>query len=247
MTLCGVLAKPDAVTDKCVVLCHGLTGTGKNGEIFDDLAPMLSRAGLASFRFDFRGHGESGGGYNDITLSGEKRDLEGAVAFLKTLGFLNFGIMAASFGAGPACSYLREAPKAAKAVVFWNPVLEYKWLFESGAPWPKANFGTDAMAKIQRNGFMEIGKFKLKIGVGFINEMKWLKPLEYAQSLALPFLFVHGDSDAIVPVEYSDKYAKSFKNGRLETIPGGDHGFHENRRAAEAAIEATQKFFTDNL
>jgi hypothetical protein len=247
MTLCGVLTKPDAPTKKCVILCHGLTGTGKNGEIYNDLAPRLAQAGLVSFMFDFRGHGESGGGYNDITISGEKRDMEAAIGFLKTSGYSEFGIVAASFGAGPVCLFLRENQKAVKTVVFWNPILEYKWMFESNLPWTKANFGAEAMARMQRSGFMEVGKFRLKIGQGYVNEMNWLKPLEYMQSLALPVLFVHGDSDEIVPSDQSEKYLKSFKNASVQIIPGGDHGFHENRRAAEAAIGATQKFLSDNL
>ncbi len=247
ITLCGVLAKPDTATDKCVILCHGLTGPGKSGEIFDDLALALIRAGYASFRFDFRGHGESGGGYNDVTLSGEERDLEAAVGFLKTSGYANFGIVAASFGAGPACLFLRENQKAAKAIVFWNPVLEYRWLFDSGTPWAKSNFGADAMVKMQHAGFLEIGKSKLKIGQGYVNEMNWLKPLEHMQALTLPVLFVHGDNDEIIPHDQSVNYAKSFRSARVEIIPGGDHGFLENRRAAEAAIEATQKFLSESL
>ncbi|MCU0653292.1 MAG: lysophospholipase [Candidatus Pacebacteria bacterium] len=245
--LCGVLAKPEAVSDKCVILLHGLTGTGKNGEIYDDLAHRLSIAGLASFRFDFRGHGESGGGYNDITLSGEKRDLEAAVEFLKTMGYATFGINSASFAAGPTSLFLRENPGRIKVLVFWNPVLEYKWLFDATTPWSKANFGSEALAKLGRSGFAEIGKFRLKIGQGFINEMKWLKPLEFMGNMAAPVLFVHGDSDAIVPVQQSQDRLKSFKNARLEVVPGGDHGFHENRTAADRAIDLTQQFFSANL
>ncbi len=81
--LCGILAKTPAPITKCVFLCHGLTGTGKAGEIFEELASKLADAGLASFRFDFRGHGESEGNCNDITLTGEKRDIEAAFSFAK--------------------------------------------------------------------------------------------------------------------------------------------------------------------
>ena len=247
MMLCGILSKAEVPTTKCVFLCHGLTGTGKAGEIFEELAPQLAQAGIASFRFDFRGHGESEGSYNDLTLGGEKRDIEAAFSFIKPMGYRNFGILAASFAAGPACLYLRENPGSAKALVFWNPILEYRWLFDSGQPWPRTNFGAEAMSKLRRLGYLEIGKYKLKIGQGFINDMNWLRPLEYSQNFSLPTLFVHADKDQTVPYEHSVRYAKVFRLAKLETVAGGDHGFHDSLASAEKAIEITKKFFSENV
>jgi uncharacterized protein len=247
MMLCGILAKPAMPTTKCVLLCHGLTGTGKAGEVFEELAPQLAQVGFASFRFDFRGHGESEGNYNDITLTGEKRDIEAAVAFVKPMGYRNLGLLGASFAAGPVCLYLRENPGSAKALVFWNPILEYRWLFDSGNPWPRANFGLEAMAKLRRQGYIDIGKYKLKIGQGFINEMNWLRPLDYSQNFSLPTLFVHGDKDNTVPCDHSARYARVFKDAPVEIIAGADHGFHDSLLSTEGAVETTKKFFSEKL
>jgi len=167
LLLCGILAKPTAPTTKCVLLCHGLTGNGKGGEIFDELAWRLIEVGIASFRFDFRGQGESEGSYNDITLSGEQKDIEAAVRFIKPMGYRNLGITAADFAAGPVCFYLRENAESAKALVFWNPILEYSWLFNSNLIWARANFGAEALAKLARQGYLEISQRSLKIGRNF--------------------------------------------------------------------------------
>lgn len=245
--LCGILAKTPAPTTKCVFLCHGLTGTGKRGEIFEEMAIRLAEAGIASFRFDFRGHGESEGNYNDITLTGEKRDIEAAFSFLKPMGYRNFGILAASFAAGPVSLYLRENPASAKALVLWNPILEYSWLFESELPWPRANFGLDAMAKLRRQGYIEIGKYRLKIGQSFVNEMNWLKPLEYSRNFSVPTFFVHGDNDNTVPYEHTARYARFFKEAQIATVAGADHGFHDSLSSVKGAAEATKKFFAEKL
>lgn len=247
MMLCGVIAKAALPTTKCVLLCHGLTGTGKAGEVFDELARQLAEAGIASFRFDFRGHGESEGNYNDITLTGEKRDIEAAFSFVKPMGYRNLGILGASFAAGPVCFYLRENPGIAKALAFWNPILEYSWLFDSGSPWPRTNFGPDAMSKLRRQGYIDIGKYQLKIGQSFINEMNWLRPLDCARNIAAPTLFVHGDKDNTVPYDYSARYARLFKDTQIATVAGGDHGFHDSLLSTEGAVEATKKFFIEKL
>ena len=247
LMLCGILDKPDAPTTKCAILCHGLTGNGKAGEIFEGLASALAAAGIASFRFDFRGHGESEGTYNDITLSGEKRDIEAAMEFMKSMNYRSFGIVAASFGAGPVCLFVRENQGIVKAVVFWNPILEYRWIFESDLLWPRTNFGPDAMSRLRRQGYLEIGKFRLKIGQGFINEMNWIRPLEFSQNFSLPTLFVHGDKDATVPCDHSERYARFFKDARREMVSGADHGFHDSLMSAEKAITATKTFISEKL
>ena len=61
LRLCGILTKPNKETQKCIVLCHGITYTKEEGGIFTELAKRLADNGFAVFRFDFRGHGESEG------------------------------------------------------------------------------------------------------------------------------------------------------------------------------------------
>lgn len=247
LRLCGILSKPDVPTPRCVVMAHGLTGAGKEGEIFGETARELVGQGLASFRFDFRGHGESEGRPDDITLTGEKKDFESVFEFLKSGDFHDFAIVAASFAAGPALSFLRENPGAAKVAVLLNPVLEYNWLFTSNALWPKANFGHEAMMKLQKQGWAEIGKFKLKIGRQFVDEMRWMQPLQAAANISLPLLFLHGDRDSTVPFEYSVRYSKLFQGSRFKIIAGADHGFHDNQQAAEEVCHTAIEFITANF
>lgn len=38
---------------------------------------------------------------------------------------------------------------------------------------------------------------------------------------------IHGDKDSIVPISYSDKALKVYKNATLKVIKDSDHGFNE--------------------
>jgi pimeloyl-ACP methyl ester carboxylesterase len=246
LKLCGILTKPAASTNKCVVLCHGMTVTKEEDGIFTELAGKLAKAGFAVFRFDFRGHGESAGNSVDMTVAGEKEDLESAIEFLQTKGYRTFGILGASFGGGVVSVFAAGHPDIAKALVLWNPLVDYHSIFEPELPWPKANFGKEAMLRLEKHGFIEVGKRRFRLGKPLFDEMKKLHPWKGLQKLKVPILFVHGDNDTYVPYEDSVKYSKLLK-AELKTIRGAEHGFHDNKKVAEEADKVTIEFFLKNL
>ncbi len=247
LKLCGILSKPQKKIQKCIILCHGITVTKDESGIFTELAKKLSDSGFAVFRFDFRGHGESEGSSIDLTVTGEKNDLESAVTFMKKQGYKIFGIVAASFGGGAVSLFTSEKREIIKAVVFWNAIIDYHSILKPKLPWPKKNFNKEAMEKLKKQGFIEVGSRKFKIGSKLFMELKEIEPWKGIKDLDLPTLFIHGDSDSYVPYEDSVKYSNLFKNSRLETIKGGEHGFQENKNNAMNVKKITTKFFLDNL
>ena len=62
-----------------VVLCHGFGGS-KDNQLFELIADSLQRHGIASVRFDFNGHGESEGRFQDMTVPNEIEDTKKVVA-----------------------------------------------------------------------------------------------------------------------------------------------------------------------
>jgi len=70
LRLAGTLVQPDVSTAKGVVLVHGGGVTRDEAGFFTRLANGLAAAGVASLRFDLRGHGQSEGRQEDLTLAG---------------------------------------------------------------------------------------------------------------------------------------------------------------------------------
>jgi len=82
--LCGLLSKVNE-SRKIIVLCHGLKGDKTERNSFDAFVGKLQEQNINSFRFDFRGHGESYGIDYEMTVTKEVEDLEKTIVFLKKL------------------------------------------------------------------------------------------------------------------------------------------------------------------
>lgn len=74
-------------------------GHGRFGSKDPDLkyAPWFREAGYNSFLFDFRGHGRSEGSYTSFGFH-ERKDLLGAIDFLRGKGILSVGVIGFSLG-----------------------------------------------------------------------------------------------------------------------------------------------------
>ncbi len=59
--LSGTFVTPEEPSEQAVVLVHGGGVTREEGGFFPQLVAGLGETGVASLRFDLRGHGESQG------------------------------------------------------------------------------------------------------------------------------------------------------------------------------------------
>ncbi len=246
--LCGLLTKPKDPTDKCIIFCHGITvNKDEYGNVFKKCAHNLARSGYAVFRFDFRGHGESGGNSIDLTVRGETKDLQAATKTVSLLGYKEIGILAASFGAGAAL-YVAPRYKSIKTIVLWNPTVDYACMLKPKLPWDKKYFGKEAMKRLDKDGFIAIGSLKFKIGKALIKDMRRREPWKELRKIKIPILFMHGDKDSYVPLSDSIKYSKFSRNSSLKIIKGAEHGFHDAKGVYEMkAQNITASFFLKNL
>jgi predicted alpha/beta-fold hydrolase len=78
--LVGLLSMPNDHAP-IVIIAHGL-GSSKDGSVYLGLQHGLNAHGIGSFRFDFFGHGESSGKFQDITLSEGVANVEAAFQYL---------------------------------------------------------------------------------------------------------------------------------------------------------------------
>ena len=175
LRLVGIWHIPDISTKNAVILVHGITTDKDEEGIFADLADKLCKEGFAVFRFDFRGHGESGGMSVDMTISGELKDLDAAVGVVETRGFKRIGLLGASFGGGIAVLFAAMNQRKLKILCLWNPCLNYDHCFLNPTlPWireKKAHMKKDLLEK----GRTELGSSKFKLGKPLFEEMDWLK------------------------------------------------------------------------
>lgn len=79
----------------------------------------------------------------------------------------------------------------------------------------------------------------MNIGKAFISEARSMALSEAIGSYSGDVLIMHGDSDDIVPLRYSQWAEKTYKNARLVIFPGEGHGFSEpqNARMNEMCLE----------
>jgi alpha-beta hydrolase superfamily lysophospholipase len=115
LTLVGSLHLPDAVKAPFIIGCHGLLAN-RNSPKQIDLARTCNRNGLAYFRFDHRGCGDSQGDFVDVTtLEARCRDLDQAVKTISAHSGVNSmaGLFGSSFGGTVALAYAcnHDVPK----------------------------------------------------------------------------------------------------------------------------------------
>lgn len=104
--LAGTLTLPDAPAQgrPAVVLVTGSGPQNRDEELFDHrpfavIADFLGRNGVATFRYDDRGVGESGGNFPAATIDSLRMDAGAALALLRSMpGFGKVGVLGHSEG-----------------------------------------------------------------------------------------------------------------------------------------------------
>lgn len=236
----GVLHKPNSPTKKAVILVHGFTGN-KNGpdDIFVKLAKKLVENGIAAFRFDFRGSGESEGRFVDMTITGEVSDLQKAVEFMaKNYDLL--GVVGESLGG--AVSIIGYDVQF-DCMVLWYPVV---YLQET----PSFKAMAERKEELETKGSIFVKEkdgWSYNVGKNFFHERTKIDVAKYVRSIKCPLLIITGNNDNSVPHNQSERAMElaSSKSKKLELIDGADHCFR-GRRAKEwqqLAINLTVDWF----
>ncbi len=220
LKLCGVLSNPTNDVDApIVILCHGFA-TDKGGFTFVALEKALNENHISTLRFDFFGHGESDGKFEDITISQETEDIFSAIEYLKSLGYSSMGLVGSSSGGGAAIMAAAKLPDlfalALKAPAVDHVELEIAERGEKGIrEWKKEGF------VMYERGNGE----KLKLNYSFFEDLKNNIGYDVAEKISMSTLIVHGDADCDVPISQSIKLSKMIKDCHLEIFSGADHKF----------------------
>ncbi|GAA2471544.1 alpha/beta hydrolase [Winogradskya humida] len=226
LLLRGSFEVPTTAPTSSVVLVHGGGATREEGGFFTRLAHGLAKRRVASLRFDLRGHGESAGQQEDLTLSGVVNDIHAAVAEVRRLaGDVPVNILGASFGGGICAYFTAQYPDDVAKLVLINPLINYKKRFVDDKPyWSHDQINDDAGRELSRNGFLPHSP-TFKLGRPLLNEVFYLRPDQALEQIFAPTLVLHGTGDTFIPVQSSREYiAKIPASSRLIEIDGAQHG-----------------------
>ncbi|MFW6110904.1 MAG: alpha/beta hydrolase family protein [Thermoproteota archaeon] len=217
--LCGILSNPTSCKSKAlIILCHGF-GTNKDGHTYLRLEDLLIQQGVSTFRFDFFGHGESGGDLGSITVSEAVDDILNAIEYIKRRGYHRIGLMGSSFG---GISSIIAASKSDDLFVLAlkSPVSDYVKAEER-------RLGKKGIQRWKERGYLELEDFdeNVQLKYSFFEDLHNHRGYPAARKIGIPTLIVHGEEDDVVPVEQSKRTASIIHDCTLEIIEGANHRY----------------------
>jgi pimeloyl-ACP methyl ester carboxylesterase len=207
-------------TSPIVVLCHGFLSS-KNSSTNKTLTRLLNDRGLATFRFDFFGHGESDGLVEDLTVSLALSQAMAAVDLLADRGYSRIGLAGSSFGG--LVGILTTARRTDLACLALKcPVVDF-------AEELRIEFGPDELARWKTTDTIpNIFGGSERVRMRYLLYEDCLSHVAYepAARITAPTLIVQGDCDELIPLHQSRRLLDALRGPkRLELIPGADHQF----------------------
>jgi len=199
--LSGTLHLPEIHQPPLVVGSHGLLSSGSSPKQIE-MARQCSANGLAYFRFDHRGCGQSEGGKADAAdFNGRCRDLQGAIDFLRNNYDLNLktGLFGSSLG-GAICLSVAAATRIHALVTVAAP-LDSSSLIDSAQGVVPAGLSADLALS---------PRFRFDLS-GNLSDIRNL-------------LIFHGENDSVVPMSHARKlFEKAGDPKKLVIQENGDH------------------------
>lgn len=232
LRLDAALHRPESAPIARVLLVHGITADLGEGGLFERLADGLASRGFVVLRFSFRGHGDSGGQQEGVTIGGEMVDLATAYRCLEEVGGGDgAAIVAASFGAVSTSLLLEMLPRPPRALVYWNPVLDLRQTFlEPSLPWGLAHFGDRVTPSLETHGYVEVvqpwREAGFRLGPALFAEMHHYDVRKAFLASQVPALVIHGDKDSAVSYDVAEDASRQRANTAFEGVSGSGHGFH---------------------
>jgi uncharacterized protein len=205
---------PREAGSRALVLVHGkdMSRASEFGGGFACFAFELRGRGFSVLMIDMRGHGQSGDSRFSFGIN-ERRDIEGAVDWLKGRGFSpgSIGVLGISMGAASAIGAAADdqdigAVVADSAYAKIYPIIERNWTGSSGLP----NFFLPATRMM---GCLMFG-----------HDIMAASPVDEVGRLApRPLLIIHNTGDNLIPVNDARELKAAYPPAELWEVSGGDH------------------------
>ncbi len=202
LVLRGRLEVPAEVPDKrapLVIMMHGARGNSRC-DLYDNLCLGLASRGYAALRFDFDGHGDSDGAFDDSTVLTELDDLAAIVEYAEAFEWAD-GVYALGHSQGGcvATMFAGQNPDVFKAVAVVDPAVNIQDNCASGSLDGKAS-----------EAYVSVGK-ELDI-FGTVGGYEG------------PVCVIHGLDDTVVLPEYAQRLSDAYEQQvDLHFLAGAAH------------------------
>ena len=224
-----------------VILMHGIFAS-KDLIPIPSFARGLAKAGIASIRLDFDGHGKSGGRMQDMTIEKELADARTVWEYVQTLPYVSqVGMLGHSQGgviASMTAGRLANEQKAPAGVVLVAPGSVIKEACQGGKFFNARFDPKNPPEYIRCWGFMKLGR-------EYLLTTQQLDIFGTASAYHGPVLLLHGNKDSIVPLWCSEKYLATYgDHATLRVIPGVNHTITTHRKeVVQYAVDFFQQVF----
>lgn len=221
-----------------VLLCHGFMGN-KDGALENRIANLLSERGIASIRFDFNGHGQSEGRFQDMTVPNEIVDAKKVIDYVRALPYVSSvaisghsqgGVVAAMTAGELGSDKIKAVVLLAPAAVLRDDAIRGSTM---GATYDPFNLGE----------YVELFR-GLKLGAEYIRTAFSLPIYETSAQYQGPALIIHGTGDRVVPYTYGERFHQIWPKSKLQIIDRADHGFSKE---IEQVATSTAEFLSQAL
>ena len=231
----------DISRDRCpmVILMHGIFSS-KDYNPMPAIAKSLAANGIASIRFDFDGHGKSGGRMQDMTIEREIADAMTVWRYVRSLPYVSgVGLLGHSQGgvvASMTAGRLAEAGETASGLVLIAPGSVIKEACQGGKFFNARFDPSDPPEFIRCWGIKKLGR-------EYLISTQSLDIYGTASSYGGPVLLIHGTKDRIVPRWCSERFLETYGDkADLAVVEGENHTITKKKKEVTRLVHT---FFSD--
>ena len=220
-----------------VLLLHGFTSS-KDDFVISGLADELQSRGIASIRFDFNGHGESEGRFEDMTVLNEIEDAKKAFSYAAAIrgvtgvavaGHSQGGVVAAMLAGELGNGKIRAAVLLSPAAILQDEIRNGR-LFE--ASFDPSNLPENILALGHR------------VGREYLRTAMALPFYRTASAYKGPVRIIQGTGDNVVPVSCAERVHDAIAQSDLVLLPGLNHSYTQN---LSEAVTPAAEFLAEEL
>jgi uncharacterized protein len=208
--------------NRIVLIGHGVTGNMDRPWAVA-LAEAISRCGIDAIRFSFSGNGNSEGRFVDSTITKETGDLGSVIDALPPH---YTDIIYAGHSMGGAVGVLRASVDSRI-----THLISLAGMVHTG------RFVETEFADVTPDAGLMWDKPGCVLSSAYLNDLRTIgSVIDRAPSISVPWLFVHGKQDDVIPIEEGREiFAAAQGPKQMIELPESDHVFSE-----DACIDMTR-------